>query len=130
MRRLRQRTSMSRRMTIIAGVTVLILIVGSGTVLADPGGWFGANDNAWPYNASGPSPVLAAVGDISCQPGSPAEAEKPTDTYDQGIGSTARDAAQNATAQQVEAMQPNRVRPGSSAPPATAGTRTTSATGI
>jgi acid phosphatase type 7 len=50
--------------------------------------------------------VLAAVGDISCQPGAPVEKEKKTDTCDQGVGSTVRDAAQNATAEQVEAMQP------------------------
>jgi hypothetical protein len=53
--------------------------------------------------------VLATVGDISCQPGSPQEAEKTTDTCDQGTGSTVRDQAQNATAQQVEAMKPNLV---------------------
>ncbi len=27
------------------------------------------NDNAWPYATTGRSPVLAVVGDISCQPG-------------------------------------------------------------
>jgi hypothetical protein len=46
------------------------------------------------------------VGDISSQPGAPEESEKPTDTWDQGSGSTVRDAAQNATAEQVEAMKP------------------------
>jgi hypothetical protein len=46
------------------------------------------------------------VGDISCQPGSPLEHEKATDVCDQGIGSTVRNSAQNATAQQVEAMSP------------------------
>jgi hypothetical protein len=50
--------------------------------------------------------LAAVVGDISCQPGQPEEAEKPTDTCDQGSGSTVRDAAQNATAEQVEAMKP------------------------
>ena len=27
------------------------------------------NDNTWPYATTGKSPVLAVVGDISCQPG-------------------------------------------------------------
>ena len=33
-----------------------------------------ANDNPWPYN-NGQSPVLAVVGDISCQPGEEAGGE-------------------------------------------------------
>jgi hypothetical protein len=99
----------SSRITILTGVSILAAIVATGTVLADPGGWFAGNDNPWPYNSPGRDPVLAAVGDISCQPGSPQEAEKPTDTCDQGKGSTARNAAQNATAEQVEAMKPQLV---------------------
>src|SRR6201999_2709719 len=47
-----------------------------------------------------------AVGDTSCQPGSPQGTETASQTCDQGVGSTARDAAQNATALQVEAMKP------------------------
>lgn len=84
----------SRRMAVIGGIAAVALIAGTGTVLADPGGWFGPNDNAWPYNSPGRSPVLAAVGDISCQPGAPQEKEKTTDTCDQGIGSTTRNAAE------------------------------------
>jgi len=76
-------------------------------VLADPYRWFGTgNDNPWPYNSPGPAPVLAAVGDISCQPRQPEEAEQKADTCDQGTGSTVRGAAQNATSEQVEAMKP------------------------
>jgi hypothetical protein len=95
----------SRRVALAVAVALLVAGAAAGTVLADPGGWFN-NDNPWPYNSPGSAPVLAAVGDISCQPGSPLEAEKPTDTCDQGTGSTDRDAAQNATATQVEAMKP------------------------
>ena len=109
MRRLRRSNPTSRRMMLVAGITIVAVMAGAGTVLADPGGWFGNNDNAWPYSSPGASPVLAAVGDISCQPGTPQETEKPTDTCDQGSGSTARDAAQNATAQQVEAINPSLV---------------------
>jgi hypothetical protein len=97
---------LSRRIGVLTAVVVVALIAGTGTVLANADGWFGSSDNDWPYNPSGFAPVLATVGDISCQPGSPQEAEKPTDTCDQGSGSTVRDAAQNATAAQVEAMKP------------------------
>ena len=97
---------LSRRMGVVAVVATAALIAGAGTVLANAGGWFGSGNNDWPYSPTGYAPVLATVGDISCQPGNPQEAEKPTDTCDQGSGSTVRDAAQNATAEQVEAMKP------------------------
>ncbi len=107
MRKLGERMRMPRRLAIVAGLATVLAIAAAGTVLADPYGWFGsANDNPWPYNTPGPAPTLAAVGDISCQPGQPEEAEKKTDTCDQGTGSTVRDAAQDATAEQVEAMKP------------------------
>ena len=107
MRKLGGHLGGSRRIAVIASLAAVVAIAAAGTVLADPYGWFGGgNDNPWPYNSPGPAPVLAAVGDISCQPGHPAEAEKPTDTCDQGSGSTVRDAAQNATAEQVEAIKP------------------------
>jgi acid phosphatase type 7 len=107
MRKLGGRLGASRRVAVVASLAAVVAIAAAGTVLADPYGWFGtSNDNPWPYNSPGPAPVLAAVGDISCQPGQPEEAEKPTDTCDQGSGSTVRDAAQNATAGQVEAMKP------------------------
>jgi hypothetical protein len=97
---------LSARMMLLVLAATVALIAGTGTVLASTGGWFGATDNAWPYSPTGTDPVLAAVGDISCQPGTPQESEKPTDVCDQGVGSTVRDAAQNATDQQVEAMKP------------------------
>ena len=106
MRRLLVRAGMSRCMIGVTALTTLVLAAAAGTVLADPGGWFGSSDNPWPYDSPGAASVLAAVGDISCQPGQPVEKEKPSDTCDQGSGSTVRDAAQNATAQQVEAMKP------------------------
>ncbi len=68
------------------------------------------NLNPWPYAETGPAPVLAAVGDISCQPGGPVEAEPQSDVCDQtGAGSLIRWQAQTATANQIEAMQPNLV---------------------
>ena len=54
------------------------------------------------------APVMAAVGDISCQPGAPEEGEKQKDVCDKsGAGYTTRWQAQTATAAQIEAMQPN-----------------------
>lgn len=98
------------RLGLLAGVSILALVAAAGTVLANPGNVLGGGgSNDWPYNQQGRSPVLAAVGDISCQPGSPEEAEKKTDTCDQGAGSTERNAAQNATAEQVEEMKPDLV---------------------
>jgi hypothetical protein len=94
------------RTLIALAAAILTLGAATGTVLAADHGWFGGSDNAWPYSDTGPAPVLAAVGDIACQPGAPQEGEKTTDTCDQGSGATTRDAAQNATAEQVEAMKP------------------------
>jgi hypothetical protein len=100
------KASMSRRLALIVGLVVVAVVAAAGTVLADPGGLFQPTDNPWPYNAQGPAPILAAVGDISCQPGAKEEGEKPTDTCDLGSGSIVRDEAQNATAGEVEAIQP------------------------
>lgn len=97
---------MPRRVTLVVIVSVVAVLAGTGTVLASAGHWFSGSDNDWPYSPPGNSPVLATVGDISCQPGTPQQAEKPSDVCDQGVGSTVRDAAQNATAEQVEAMKP------------------------
>ena len=96
----------TRRMAAVAAVATFAVAGGAGTVLADPGGWFSSNDNAWPYSATGPSPVLATVGDISCQPGSKQGSEKASDICTGGFAATTRNAAQNATAMQVEAMHP------------------------
>jgi hypothetical protein len=62
----------------------------TGTVLADPGGWFAGNDNPWPYNApdtpaAAATPVLAAVGDISCQARDRQGNEKPGDVCTGGV---------------------------------------------
>lgn len=95
----------SRRIALVAGVLVLVLGLGAGVVLADPGHWF-SSDNDWPYNNPGPAPVLAAVGDISCQPGDPQGSEKASDVCSGGTAATTRNAAQNATAVQVEGMHP------------------------
>ncbi len=80
-----------------------LALVSATAVLADEG-VFSGNDNPWPYAAVPRSPVLAAVGDIACQPGSPVEKEKASD-----VCSATPVQAQSATADQIEAMQPNLV---------------------
>jgi hypothetical protein len=41
--------ALSRRVMIVAGVAVVALLAGTGTVLANSGGWFGSGgDNDWP----------------------------------------------------------------------------------
>jgi hypothetical protein len=99
---------LSRGVVVIAAVA-MVAVAGTGTVLADPGGVFGGNGNSWPYNPPPAAPVLAAVGDISCQSGAPQGGEKPKDVCTGGTTATTRNAAQNATAVQVETMQPTLV---------------------
>ena len=108
---LRVQPPLSHGWVVVAVVVLVVVAGGTGTVLANPGGVFAGNGNPWPYNArdtpaASLAPVLAAVGDISCQPGSPQGTEKPTDVCAGGVTSTTRNAAQNATAVQVEAMKP------------------------
>ena len=106
----RFRPRLSRGVVVVAAVAALVVVAGTGTVLADPG----LLGNPWPYNApvtpgASAAPVLAAVGDISCQPGSPQGNEKPSDVCTGGVTATTRNAAQNATAMQVEAIKPTLV---------------------
>ncbi|MGC2639005.1 MAG: metallophosphoesterase [Acidobacteriaceae bacterium] len=63
------------------------------------------NDNPWPYSTFQGPPVLAAVGDVACQPGEEESGEKAGENCS---GDTAQNllASQAATAQQIENMQP------------------------
>jgi hypothetical protein len=90
---------------------VVLAVACTGTVLADPGGIFGGGGtNPWPYNTPTTYPVLAAVGDISCQPDANNGAgETAGQTCSGGVTPTYRNQAQNATAVQVEGMQPGLV---------------------
>jgi hypothetical protein len=92
---------------IATGGTLAVLIVG---VLAASGAFWSHDDNVWPYAQTPRSPVLAVVGDVSCQPSAPVEGEKQKDVCDKtGKGNTERWEAQTATANQIEAMKPNLV---------------------
>ena len=73
-------------------------------------------DNAWPYAPQPASPVLVAVGDVSCQPDvnsttQPGEKAKTDDTCSQNDQADAvlRNQAQAATANEVESMDPSLV---------------------
>jgi hypothetical protein len=64
-------------------------------------------DSPWPYAGTSPSPVLAAVGDIACQPPPNVEKEKATDVC--GSTTLGGPQAQAATANQIESEHPNLV---------------------
>ena len=53
MRKRASKSRVSRQMTMVIATAIVALIVGTGTVLAEPGGWFGSSENDWPYNQTG-----------------------------------------------------------------------------
>ena len=87
------------RKLIASGVGALVLI-GVSVIVAS--GAF--QSNSWPYAPNDRAPVLAVVGDTSCQPGDPVEGEKASD-----VCSETRWNAQAATAAEVESMKPDLV---------------------
>ncbi len=65
--------------------------------------------NTWPYATTNGSPVLAVVGDIACQPGAAGTDEAANETCTTPLApysSTSLWQSQEATANQIEAMQP------------------------
>jgi len=92
-----------RRVTVIGVVVVVVLGISAASVMAAEG-LFGGGTNDWPYAPSGRAPVLAAVGDISCQPGEAVETEKTSD-----LCTGDRWSAQVATANQIESIKPDLV---------------------
>src|SRR6185437_11589051 len=94
-----------RRNALVAGAVAVAAVLALGSsVLADPGQ---SSDNSWPYAQAQPV-VLAAVGDIACEP----ETDENTATdpfYKCDGGNLAGRDAQFATADQIEAMQPDLV---------------------
>jgi acid phosphatase type 7 len=72
------------------------------------------NDNTWPYATTGKSPVLAVVGDISCQPGAEVSGEAANEVCADpatppAYTSTSLWQSQEATANQIETMKPDAV---------------------
>lgn len=107
------RFAKKNRIVATALVAGVLLSVGSVVAAQSQGD---TADNAWPYAPQGNAPVLAAVGDISCQPDvnsttQPGETAKPNDTCSQNNISDVdlRNQAQAATANEVESMTPNLV---------------------
>ena len=92
-----------RRASIITAVAVVALGAVAGSVFAAER-WLNGTTNDWPYAPTGKAPVLATVGDISCQPGTAPETEKTSD-----LCTGTRNQAQAATANQIEAMKPDLV---------------------
>jgi hypothetical protein len=92
-----------RRGSMITTAALLVLgVVASSVVAAE--GWLSGSTNDWPYAPPGKAPVLATVGDISCQPGAAPETEKSSD-----LCTSTRNQAQAATANQIEALKPDLV---------------------
>jgi hypothetical protein len=80
-------------------------VLAVGGVYAASGGFSG--DSPWPYAGTSESPVLAAVGDIACQPPPKVENEKTTDVC--GSPTLGGPQAQAATANQIESEHPDLV---------------------
>ncbi|HVS76789.1 MAG TPA: hypothetical protein VHE11_07630, partial [Steroidobacteraceae bacterium] len=101
---------MPLRNTAVAGLVAGIIALTASAVPS-----FADSPSPWPYTGATAgererSPVLVAIGDISCQPGAPVEAEKQKDVCDKtGAGYEVRWQAQIATADEVEAIRPDLV---------------------
>jgi acid phosphatase type 7 len=94
-----------------------VLMAATASVLTLAGGAKAQNsntsDNIWPYATTHQLPVLAVVGDISCQPG---EAEPANESGHEACNNpkapyttTSLWQSQEATANQIEAMKPDAV---------------------
>lgn len=93
------------RKRVVAGI-----VCGTAVVISASGGASFANPPSDAPAWGDRSPVLAAVGDIACQPGSPETGEKQKYVCDStGEGYTVQWQAQTATADQIEAMKPDLV---------------------
>ena len=94
----------SRRAISVAAAGGVTLAALTGTVLAAGHG----SSNDWPYASTGRSPVLAAVGDIACEPNTDENTANPADLKcgGEGIGGFP---AEYATAKQAKEMSPDAV---------------------
>ncbi|MFC5863235.1 metallophosphoesterase family protein [Acidicapsa dinghuensis] len=92
------------RVALLMGAAASVLAFAAGASAQNQN----SNGNPWPYNKVQRSPVLAAVGDVACQPGTEPSGEKAGENCS---GDTAQNLNQSqaATAQQIENMQPDLV---------------------
>ena len=98
---------MPRRLIVASAVGFALAATCVGTVLAAPSDQGGGN--AWPYaQTSAKAPVLAVVGDVSCEPDDAANAATPA-ALKCGSPTLGGLDAQFATADQIEAMHPDLV---------------------
>ncbi len=107
-------TSKKRYFAVSTALGMVLIVIGATLAGAQSGS--DTTDNAWPYAPQPASPVLVAVGDISCQPDvnsttQPGEKAKPNDTCSQNnlADVQLRNQAQAATANEVESMDPSLV---------------------
>ena len=103
-----------KRLAVSAALGATFVILGAS--LAGAHAASDTVDNPWPYAPQPNAPVLAAVGDISCQPDvnsvtQPGEKAKANDTCTQNniADINLRNQAQAATANEIEAMNPSLV---------------------
>jgi hypothetical protein len=113
---MRRRLTKKRLVTGGAVSTACLLALAVGMVSVGAQNSADTADNAWPYAPQPASPVLVAVGDISCQPDAdsatqPGEKAKTGDTCTQNnqADTMLRNQAQAATANEVESMNPTLV---------------------
>jgi hypothetical protein len=97
----------SFRAAVLMAAAASVLALASGAKAQN------SNTNTWPYAPAHQSPVLAVVGDIACQPGeTEPEGEKGNEACNNPkspYNSTSLWQSQEATANQIEAMQPDAV---------------------
>ena len=98
---------------VAAAVSVLAFAAGAAAQKESPKDNWNFNNNTWPYASTGRPPVLAVVGDVACQPG---ETEPVGEKAGENCAapkspytSTSLWQSQEATANQIEAMQPDAV---------------------
>ena len=98
------------------GFRAAMVTAAAASVLVFATGWEPypqPNDNTWPYARTGQSPVLAAVGDVACQPGETEPAGEAAHenclTPKAPYTSSSLWQSQEATANLIETMKPNLV---------------------
>src|SRR5262249_9219211 len=101
-----QMKRLHRRVIAVSAIGIALAATCVGTVLAAPGM---PDDNVWPYAQAAPhAAVLAAVGDIACEPDDSENAATPA-KLKCGSPTLGGTDAQFATADQIEGMHPDLV---------------------
>jgi len=99
----------SFRAAMLMGAAASVLALAGGAKAQDSN----TSNNTWPYAETHRAPVLAVVGDISCQPGETEPAgekgHEACDNPNAPYTSTSLWQSQEATANQIEAMKPDAV---------------------